>query len=365
MPDYKISEYAQVLPDMSAKEYQALLDDIKEHGLRDDIVLHNGEILDGRHRYRACLEAGVEPSFTEYPGGDPACYVISVNLKRRNLKEGQIGMLVNDMISLKKKLEKEARENQNKGQDRGRETQAKQREAAKSGLASVDAKPPNKGESHNNKTATKMAKSAGISSATVERSGYVKEHGTPEDVAEVKRGDVSVSAKVEEIKRRKASQHATGNGTTDSDADKAVTRLLQWAAEQGPVTAEEAAAHLKVLTPVNAGRYLRTLVYSRDYDVRRAGEDKTYLVTKVLKILAVNSADDTGGDAPVGFVPISPTAARCFYRENIQEHMKKLLEFKHCDRATFRPGQVYSYAEIIDRKIKELFKLISGVEVGG
>jgi len=53
------------------------------------IVLHDGMILDGWHRYEAALAAGIQPRMIEYSGVDPAGYVISNHVGRRHLTPGE------------------------------------------------------------------------------------------------------------------------------------------------------------------------------------------------------------------------------------------------------------------------------------
>ena len=105
---YQIHPLADIIPAMSEPEYQALLADIKALGLRDPITLYDGKVLDGRHRYRACEEAGIEPTFEEFKGSDTAAFVLSRNVKRRHLNQGQIAMVLLQMDVLVSKLQAEA-----------------------------------------------------------------------------------------------------------------------------------------------------------------------------------------------------------------------------------------------------------------
>jgi len=84
---------ADLFPPMTTEEMAALVEDIKANGLAQSIVTHEGAILDGRHRYQACLQAGVEPQFTEFHGGDALAFVLSANLNRRHLTVAQRAMV--------------------------------------------------------------------------------------------------------------------------------------------------------------------------------------------------------------------------------------------------------------------------------
>jgi DNA modification methylase len=76
---------------MTEPDYQALKADLFAVGQRDPIVLLDGRILDGRHRYRACVELGMPPrtrAFDTATEGTPIQYLYSKAL-HRNLTESQ------------------------------------------------------------------------------------------------------------------------------------------------------------------------------------------------------------------------------------------------------------------------------------
>ncbi|HEX9321969.1 MAG TPA: ParB N-terminal domain-containing protein [Xanthobacteraceae bacterium] len=81
--------FAAKFPLMEGKEFDELVKDISTNGLMQPIIKHEGQILDGRNRYRACLRSGVAPIFHTFSGDDPLAFVISANLHRRHLTPKQ------------------------------------------------------------------------------------------------------------------------------------------------------------------------------------------------------------------------------------------------------------------------------------
>jgi transposase len=92
---------AALLPTMTETEFAALVDDIRKNGLREAIKLdHTGEwLVDGRHRDRACPEAGVTPCYERLPQGtDILAYIMSANLHRRHLTVEQRTEIVQEVM---------------------------------------------------------------------------------------------------------------------------------------------------------------------------------------------------------------------------------------------------------------------------
>ena len=94
---------AGIFPLMHGDDFDALVADIRENGLREAIWLHrDGRILDGRNRNRACIKAGVELKTQTYIGPDEGLpkFIVSMNLHRRHLSDTQRAMAAADMANM-------------------------------------------------------------------------------------------------------------------------------------------------------------------------------------------------------------------------------------------------------------------------
>ncbi len=82
---HEICKWCPYKPDTVAD----IAKDMAENGYRHDrpIVVYEGQILDGRHRYEAALKTGTEFSVVEFEGSwmDAVKYVASENINRRHM----------------------------------------------------------------------------------------------------------------------------------------------------------------------------------------------------------------------------------------------------------------------------------------
>ena len=80
---------ARLCPEMDREQFRELKESIQTRGQDDPIVLAAGQVLDGRHRARACEELGIQPKTITYTGDDLLGYVIAKNVTRRHLTGSQ------------------------------------------------------------------------------------------------------------------------------------------------------------------------------------------------------------------------------------------------------------------------------------
>lgn len=98
----QIHPVANIFPAMSAAEFEALKADIAQHGQRERVWTYQGQIIDGRHRARACEELGLPVATQIYEGDESnlVAFVVSLNLHRRHLDESQRAMVASRLATL-------------------------------------------------------------------------------------------------------------------------------------------------------------------------------------------------------------------------------------------------------------------------
>ena len=103
MTPYEAHELASVFPPMSEPEFAAFKEDIREQGQQESIILYEGKILDGLHRYRACRELGREPRVVRFEGNPRAAaqLVLGRNFHRRHLTASQRALIAAEMCKLR------------------------------------------------------------------------------------------------------------------------------------------------------------------------------------------------------------------------------------------------------------------------
>ena len=89
---------AEIFPVLEGADFESLVADIRDHGQREPVIMHDGLILDGRNRWRACQRLGIETKVEPWDRkGTPQEVVISMNLHRRHLTISQRAMIAASM----------------------------------------------------------------------------------------------------------------------------------------------------------------------------------------------------------------------------------------------------------------------------
>lgn len=109
-------QYAELFPLHEGQPLWDLSNDIKSNGQEEPIILYQEQILDGRRRELACLRAGVEPKYKQFKGKDSEALalVISRNLHRRHLGEGERALVAAKIAKLPVGIHQNAKEDASK-----------------------------------------------------------------------------------------------------------------------------------------------------------------------------------------------------------------------------------------------------------
>jgi hypothetical protein len=85
MPARRFHRIAQLCPLLEGRRSTHSPPILGSPGLLEPIIEYEGQILDGRNRYRACIQANREPRFVTFEAGDPLTFVLPKNPHRQHL----------------------------------------------------------------------------------------------------------------------------------------------------------------------------------------------------------------------------------------------------------------------------------------
>jgi N6-adenosine-specific RNA methylase IME4 len=114
MIEYTQHEIGKIMPVMDKQQYVDLEQDIIHNGIIHPIVIYEGKILDGWHRYNICTTNNLPFTTSSYEGDCPISYVASSN-KRKHYTASQLAAIATDVKPL---LEEEAKKRMSLGGQR-------------------------------------------------------------------------------------------------------------------------------------------------------------------------------------------------------------------------------------------------------
>lgn len=218
------------LPKMADDEYLALRVSISAgYDANKPIELFDGQILDGRHRFLACQDEGIEPSFTTLAGINPFDYVRKVHEGRRSWLNGvQKALVIGGLLEMAGAFEEE----QQRIRDEANRKRAEAASAGMVGRAAAKAKeeptlvsPQPEGglnepepsptaepaqpirdrkAERERETTTAKAKAIGTSRANVERAEAIR-RASPDIARKVETGEMTPTEAQRQIKKAQVS----------------------------------------------------------------------------------------------------------------------------------------------------------------
>jgi ParB-like chromosome segregation protein Spo0J len=213
-------EYDKLLPRMSEQEFAELKESIRTEGQHYPIIVNEDlEVLDGHHRYRACMDLGIEPDFEVKKFDDKLLekkFVIEANLRRRHLNNFQLVELAVPLLEIERTL---AKKRQSEGGKKGRDKQLSD------GLASDDGEPELE-PLFKAKATEVVAKKAGVSTRTFERGKKIMEKASEDDKQKLREGKTSIAHVYQEIVREEKPQKPVEEALPKQESERDLQNKL-------------------------------------------------------------------------------------------------------------------------------------------
>lgn len=178
---------ANAFPLMEGDAFRELVKDVRKNGQQQPILTYQGKILDGRNRYRACLEAGEEPWTEPWLGKSPVEAVLSLNLHRRHLSSSQKSAAAAELMPhLKAEARKRQQEHGNTAPGRVKTLPEFMPEVSTAGTSQTESRTERE-------AAAQAAKAVGGTNPKYIREAARLKEEEPETFEKVKRGEVGLS----------------------------------------------------------------------------------------------------------------------------------------------------------------------------
>ncbi len=211
-PDYgmPVHPVCDLFPLIGGNEFLTLGDDIRANGLVHPIVVHEGQIVDGRNRLLACKDVGVEPRYIEwkqiYNGPMTlAQWIWSVNVERRHLTLDQI---IAVQVGIKAWEEQEAARQRQvdagaRGKEGGRGHKKTLPDKRPEGFSTSTSEQPaaKRPKDRSGETAIKIAKDVGVSERKV-RQALTVQKSDPGLLTDVAKGRTTLCEAAKKVKSK-------------------------------------------------------------------------------------------------------------------------------------------------------------------
>lgn len=266
---YPLHPAAELFPVMDEAAFAALVADIAAHGQREPILVLDGQVIDGRHRLRACEQLGLEPLVRQVSAddGDPFGLVVSLNLHRRHLSEGQRAIIAARLATL----------------PHGRPD-------ANAQICAF--------------TQDEAAQHLKVSRRTVQHARAVLDHGIDELQAAVKGGEISVSAAAELSRLPADTQRAALTKTPEEI--RAIAREVKARIKEAGVCGPSA---VKIFDQVAADQHLSGIEQCAVVEVIKAEEPPLPTPSEAKRIAQQNRTLVLGSDGRYHGPEVSPESA--------------------------------------------------------